>query len=81
VKVLPLLKRYNISIPKQIGSVKVSSRRYQQTLNRQQEMLLPVRVEDYVSKHNTVRAIDAYANIALESLSLRGLAMERKIQE
>ncbi|MEE9338689.1 MAG: IS1182 family transposase, partial [Methylococcaceae bacterium] len=40
----------------------MSSRRYQQTLNRQQEMLLPCRVEEYVSKHNTVRAIDAYVD-------------------
>ncbi|MEO1924880.1 MAG: hypothetical protein ABGY08_02640 [Gammaproteobacteria bacterium] len=40
----------------------MSSRRYQQTLNQQQEMLLAVRVENYISKHNTVRAIDAYAN-------------------
>jgi transposase len=40
----------------------MSSRRYQQTLNRQQEMLLPPRVDEYVSKHNTVRAIDAYVN-------------------
>ena len=37
-------------------------RRYQQTLNRQQDMLLPPRVEDYVSQTNTVRAIDAYVN-------------------
>ncbi len=37
-------------------------RRYQQTLNRQQDMLLPPRVEDYVSQNNTVRAIDAYVN-------------------
>jgi type IV secretory pathway VirD2 relaxase len=29
---------------------------------RQQEMLLPVHVEDYVSQHNGVRAIDAYVN-------------------
>lgn len=37
-------------------------RRYQQTLNRQQTMLLPPRVEDYVSQNNTVRAIDAYVD-------------------
>lgn len=47
----------------------MSSRRYQQTLNRQQEMLLPCRVEEYVSKHNTVRAIDAY----VDTLNLQGL--------
>jgi transposase len=40
----------------------MSSRRYQQTLNRQQEMLLPARVEEYVSQINIVRAIDAYVN-------------------
>jgi transposase len=38
-------------------------RRYQPSFNRQQEMLLPSRVEDYVSQNNTVRAIDAYVNI------------------
>ncbi len=37
-------------------------RRYQPSLNRQQDMLLPPRVEDYVSQYNTVRAIDAYVN-------------------
>lgn len=40
----------------------MTHRRYQQTLNRQQDMLLPPRVEDYVSQNNTVRAIDAYVN-------------------
>jgi len=38
------------------------SRRYQQSLNRQQEILLPARVEEYVSQNNIVRAIDAYIN-------------------
>jgi len=40
----------------------MSLRRYQKSLDRQQEMLLPSRVEDYVSDKNTVRAIDAYVN-------------------
>jgi len=40
----------------------MTTRRYQPSLNRQQEMLLPSRVEDYVSQNNTVRAIDAYVN-------------------
>lgn len=40
----------------------MSLRRYQKSLNRQQEMLLPSRVEDYVSDKNTVRAIDAYVD-------------------
>ncbi|MDP3009473.1 MAG: transposase [Methylococcales bacterium] len=44
-------------------------RRYQPTLNRQQDMLLPARVEDYVSENNWVRAIDAYVN-TLDLLAL-----------
>lgn len=40
----------------------MSSRRYQPTLNRQQDMLLPPCVDDYVNQNNTVRAIDAYVN-------------------
>ncbi len=40
----------------------MSIRRYQQTLNRHQAMLLPVRVEEFVSEHNRVRAIDVYVN-------------------
>ena len=40
----------------------MTSRRYQKSLNRQQEMLLPLRVEDFVSDLNSVRAIDAYIN-------------------
>ena len=40
----------------------MSLRRYQKSLNRQQEMLLPSRVEDYVSDNNTVRAIDTYVD-------------------
>ena len=38
------------------------SRRYQPVLNRQQEMLLPPCVDEYVSQNNPVRAIDAYVN-------------------
>ena len=30
------------------------SRRYQASLNREQEMLLPPRIDDYVSQNNTV---------------------------
>lgn len=40
----------------------MTARRYQAGLNRQQEMLLPSRIEDYVSQNNTVRAIDVYVN-------------------
>ena len=36
----------------------MTSHRYQKTLNRQQDMLLLERVEDYVSENNSVRAID-----------------------
>jgi len=36
--------------------------RYQPEVNRKEEMLLPYRVEDYVTRHNTVRAIDAYVD-------------------
>jgi transposase len=50
----------------------MSRRRYQKTLNRQQEMLLPVRVEEYVSENNSVRAIDAYVNtLDIESLGVK----------
>jgi transposase len=38
-------------------------RHYQPSLNRQQEMLLPPRVDEYVSQNNTVRAIDAYVKM------------------
>ncbi len=40
----------------------MNSRRYQPTLNRHQDMVLPMRIEDYVSPTNTVRAIDAYVD-------------------
>jgi transposase len=45
------------------------SRRYKQGQNRNQDMLLPPSVEEYVSEDNTVRAIDAY----VESLDLQKL--------
>lgn len=40
----------------------MTSRRYQTTLNRQQDMLLPPRIEEYVSQNNPVRVIDAYVS-------------------
>lgn len=46
-----------------------SSRRYQQSLNRNQTMLLPPSVEEYVSQQNTVRAINAY----VDTLNLQSL--------
>jgi len=51
-------------------------RRYQQTLNRQQDMLLPPHVEDYVSQNNTVRAIDAYVNtLDLQQLDFKNMQL------
>jgi transposase len=47
----------------------MSSRRYQSVLNRQQEMLLPPCVDEYVSQNNPVRAIDAY----VDTLDLQAL--------
>ena len=40
----------------------MSSRRYKQGVERSQGMLLPPRVEEYVTKDNSVRAIDVYVN-------------------
>ncbi|MGZ4979090.1 MAG: IS1182 family transposase [Methylobacter sp.] len=40
----------------------MTSRRYQPVLNRQQDLLLPPCVDEYVSRNNPVRAIDAYVN-------------------
>lgn len=40
----------------------MSERRYKAVLNRNEVLLLPARVEDYVSEQNDVRAIDAYVN-------------------
>ena len=50
----------------------MATRRYQKTLNRHQEMLLPSHVEDYVSENNPVRAIDAYVDtLNLETLGFQ----------
>ena len=50
----------------------MTSRRYQQTLNRQQEMLLPRRVEEYVGENNSVRAIDVYVDtLDIQSLGVK----------
>ncbi len=50
----------------------MNTRRYQASLNRQQDMLLPPRVEDYVHQNNTVRAIDAYVNtLDLQTLGFK----------
>jgi transposase len=40
----------------------MSKRRYKQGLDRRQGMLLPERVEDYVTEENAVRAIDTYVD-------------------
>jgi transposase len=54
----------------------MTARRYQPTLNRQQEMLLPSRVDDYVGQNNTVRAIDAYVNtLNLQELGFKYTAV------
>ena len=47
----------------------MTSRRYQASLHRQQDLLLPPSVEEYVSETNNVRAIDTYVN-TLDLLSL-----------
>ena len=63
MKVFGHQTRYNIATQNTLLTYQImAQRRYQQTLNRQQTMLLPPRVEDYVSQNNTVRAIDAYVN-------------------
>lgn len=50
----------------------MTTRRYQASLNRQQDMLLPPRVGDYVHQNNTVRAIDAYVNtLDLQALGFK----------
>jgi transposase len=47
----------------------MSQRRYKKGQSRKQAMLLPYRVEDYVSENNPVRAIDLYVNsLDLEQL-------------
>lgn len=40
----------------------MSRRQYKTGVNRDQEHLLPARVEDYVSQSNSVRAVDAYVS-------------------
>lgn len=45
------------------------SRRYRTGVDREQGLLLPERVEDYVSEDNPVRALDAY----VDGLDLQGL--------
>ena len=47
----------------------MTSCRYQPVLNRQQDMLLPPCVDEYVSQNNPVRAIDAY----VDTLDLQAL--------
>ena len=44
-------------------------RNYKQGIDRQQGMLLPIRVEEYISEDNTVRAVDVY----VDSLDLEQL--------
>lgn len=48
------------------------SRRYKQGTARNQEALLPPRIEDYVGEDNTVRAIDAY----VDTLNLKALGFQ-----
>lgn len=47
------------------------TRRYKAGVEREQGQLLPMRVEDYVSEDNPVRALDTY----IESLDLRSLGV------
>jgi len=47
----------------------MKKRRYKPGLDRQQAMLLPARVEDYVAEDNAVRAVDVY----VDSLDIEGL--------
>jgi len=44
-------------------------RQYKRGLGREQELLLPIRVEDYVAEDNPVRAVDVY----VESLDLQAM--------
>ena len=45
----------------------MSKRQYKTGINRDQEHLLPARVEDYVSPGNVVRAVDAYVSTLILS--------------
>lgn len=47
----------------------MGKRQYKQGQDRKQGMLLPIRVEDYISEENAVRAVDVY----VDSLDLEGL--------
>ena len=47
----------------------MAQRRYKPGIDRSQETLFPPRLEDYVSEHNPVRAIDAY----IDSLDMGAL--------
>ena len=38
------------------------SRRYKPSASRHQNMLLPMRIEDYIHQDNQIRAIDAYVD-------------------
>lgn len=50
----------------------MTSRRYQPVLNRQQDLLLPPCVDEYVSQNNPVRAIDAYVvTLDLQALGFK----------
>ena len=40
----------------------MNQRRYKPTLDREQRLLLPERVEDYVGENHQVRALDAYVD-------------------
>ena len=50
----------------------MSERRYQEVQSRSQMMLLPPCLDDYVSEHNAVRAIDAFVG----TLDLQALGFE-----
>ena len=64
------------------SSMRLSTRRYQKILNRHQEMLLPSRVEDYVSENNPVRAIDAYVDtLDLEALGFQHAANKTMMRQ
>ena len=54
------------------GIAAMAERRYQEVHSRSQVMLLPPCLDDYVSEHNAVRAIDAFVG----TLDLRALGFE-----
>ena len=52
----------------------MKTRRYKQGISRQQGMLLPPRIEEYITEDNPVRAIDVYvASLDLEALGFRNI--------